>query len=207
MNDFQKSQSNKILSCYSENSLDLIKGRGTVTPIGQLSKNGKDIKTANGWVPVKKHSGHVGSEEVKKEETKQVEKNEDSSSVEHLSSFLSNFRSSVDEVNNLLDFVKNKDYDELVKNKDKLESLRDKIYDKIKNSFHHTTAINGDPNIIANIQIWSSFGNLDETNKEKFKKRIDKIKTKFDETKAQTKWATEALLRSYEKDPNWQTPT
>jgi hypothetical protein len=73
MNEFQQHRSKGILACYGINidedniikseDLDLIKGRGTVTPIGQLSKNGKDIKTANGWVPVKKHGSHGASGE------------------------------------------------------------------------------------------------------------------------------------------------
>lgn len=41
---------------------DLIKARGQVTPIGQIDKAGRYIKTADGWKPVKTH-GHLAKKD------------------------------------------------------------------------------------------------------------------------------------------------
>lgn len=57
MNSFEKQQAAKILNCYNTDS-DIEKGR-KATPIGQLDKSGKNIKTANGWEPVKKDKNKV----------------------------------------------------------------------------------------------------------------------------------------------------
>lgn len=43
--------------------IDIEKARGKTKKIGELDKSGKNIKTANGWVPVRKH----GSTSIKKE--------------------------------------------------------------------------------------------------------------------------------------------
>ena len=49
MNNEEKRISNNILKSYG---LDIEKGRGTTKKIGELDKSGRNIKTANGWVPV-----------------------------------------------------------------------------------------------------------------------------------------------------------
>jgi len=59
MNNEEKRISNNILKSYG---LDIEKGRGTTKKIGELDKSGKNIKTANGWVPVKKHQAGGSSE-------------------------------------------------------------------------------------------------------------------------------------------------
>lgn len=45
-----------------DSNTDLIKGRGKTTPIGQVDKAGRYIKTAEGWKPVKTH-GHLFKKE------------------------------------------------------------------------------------------------------------------------------------------------
>lgn len=64
-NQYQKKQSANILKSFG---YDIEKARGTTTPIGQLDKAGRYIKTAEGWKPVKTH-GHLAT---KKEDEKPV---------------------------------------------------------------------------------------------------------------------------------------
>jgi len=59
MNQEEQRISNNISKAYG---IDIEKARGKVKKIGELDKSGKNIKTANGWVPVKKH----GSTSIKK---------------------------------------------------------------------------------------------------------------------------------------------
>lgn len=60
MNSFEKSQAQKILSMYNNFENDIEKAKAF--PIGSLDKSGKNIKTVNGWVSVKKHKQQAGTE-------------------------------------------------------------------------------------------------------------------------------------------------
>lgn len=54
MNDYEKSQSSKILAVYGIDSNEISKSKGF--EIGQVDKSGKHVKTAEGWKPIKTHS-------------------------------------------------------------------------------------------------------------------------------------------------------
>lgn len=60
MNELFKANAAKILACYS--NADDIFEKGKAFAIGQKDKSGKNVKTADGWKPVKTH-GHLASEE------------------------------------------------------------------------------------------------------------------------------------------------
>tara|TARA_R110001599_G_scaffold162606_9_gene351937 strand:+ start:1772 stop:2689 length:918 start_codon:yes stop_codon:yes gene_type:complete len=68
MNKEEQRIAGNITKAYG---IDIEKGRGKTKKIGELDKSGKNIKTANGWVPVKQHNVSSNKEEITPKQNKE----------------------------------------------------------------------------------------------------------------------------------------
>lgn len=146
-----------------ENIYDIIKARGQATPIGGKSKDGRYVKTSNGWELAKKHekSASIGNagEESNESRNESILKEYSDNTKSDFSKLKDEWNTSKDKFeNNIFNFLKDKNLQNLVNEDDnefeKLPETRDTTVSVIKAG--NVTAKNMKDNEI--VQSWESYG-------------------------------------------------